>query len=252
MHNPKKKSPLFRLIRFIIWLFYPRIQVEGLENLPEEPSIIVGNHAQLHGPIAGELYLPENCYIWCAGQMMEWKEVPSYAYTDFWSQKPRFLRPLYRIAAYLITPLSVVIFNNARTIAVHKDKRILSTFKDSLNHLQEGHHVVIFPEHDKKRNHIVYDFQKGFVDLAKMYARRGGKAVPFVPMYVAPKLKKVYIGKPIFFNERAPLEEERNRICEELMTEITRMAEVLPLHTVVPYRNIPKRLYPTNVRREEQ
>jgi len=252
LSKPKKKSLLFRLIRFVIWLFYPKIKVEGIENLPDEPSIIVGNHAQLHGPIAGELYLPKNTYIWCAREMMEWKEVPSYAYTDFWSQKPKLHRPFYRIVAYLITPFSVVIFNNARTIAVHKDKRILSTFKDSLTHMKEGHHVVIFPEHDVKHNHIVYDFQKGFVDLAKMYERRTGKAVPFVPMYVAPKLKRVYIGKPVIFDARASLEEERDRVCDTLMDEITRMAEALPPHTVVPYRNIPKRLYPTNVKEEEK
>ena len=31
------------------------------------------------------------------------------------------------------------------------------------------------------------------------------------------------------------------------MQEITDIAASLPLHTVVPYRNIPKRNYPTNI-----
>ena len=43
-----------------------------------------------------------------------------------------------------------------------------------------------------------------------------------------------------------PRQSERQRICEAMMAEITRLAEELPPHTVVPYRNIPRREYPTN------
>ena len=100
-----------------------------MENLPDEPCAIIGNHTQLHGPIACELYFPDNYYTWCAGQMMKLKEVPEYAYTDFWSQKPKIIRPLFKLVSYIIPPLSVLIFNNARTIAVYRDNRILSTFR---------------------------------------------------------------------------------------------------------------------------
>ena len=40
--------------------------------------------------------------------------------------------------------------------------------------------------------------------------------------------------------------ELRARICAGLMDRITAMAAALPPHTVVPYRNIPKRDYPKN------
>ena len=251
MTEKNHKHPrLFRIVRKLVWLFYPKLTVEGLENLPEEPCAIIGNHAQLHGPIAGELYLPEHCYTWCAAQMMDLKEVPAYAYKDFWSQKPKLLRPFFKAASYLIAPLSVLIFNNARTIAVHRDYRILTTFRESIATLQSGNSLVIFPEHDKPHNHIVSDFQDGFVDVAKLYYKRTGKCLSFVPLYVAPKRKAVYLGKPIVFSPDAPIPEERQRICDYLMAEITALATALPCHTVVPYRNIPKRLYPKNIQKE--
>lgn len=243
---------LFRIIKGTIRLCYPKTEILGLDDLPNEPCIIIGNHTQLHGPICGELFLPDNFYIWCAGEMMDLKKVPKYAYTDFWSQKPKILRPFYKLLSYIIAPLSVVIFNNARTIAVHRDSRILRTFKDTVKKLQEGCHVVIFPEHDVPHNHIVYDFQDGFVDTARLYYSRTGKAISFVPMYIAPRLKKVYLGKPIPFSADTPLPEERRRICDAMMAEITSIAEGLPPHTVVPYRNIPKRMYPTNVKGEAE
>lgn len=247
----KKKSWLFRAIKYLVRAFYPKIEIEGIENIPEEACAVIGNHTQLHGPIACELYFSENYYTWCAAQMMELKEVPAYAYKDFWSQKPKILRPFFKLASYMIAPLSVVIFNNARTIAVYKDNRIVSTLRESITKLKEGNNVIIFPEHEKKYNNIVYDFQDGFVDMARLYYKRTGKELLFVPLYIAPNLKKMYLGKPIKFSADLPIEEERRRICDYLMNEITDMARSLPEHIVVPYRNIPKRFYPKNTLEED-
>jgi 1-acyl-sn-glycerol-3-phosphate acyltransferase len=242
----KLSSFLYKIILFLVKLFYPKIKVYGAENLPSEPCIIAANHTQMNGPICAEIYFPRKRYTWCAGEMMHLKEVPAYAFGDFWAQKPKYTHPFYKMLSFIIAPLSVIVFNNAKTIGVYKDKRIMHTFKETLKRLYEGNDIVIFPEQDIKHNHILYDFQEGFVDIAKIYYKRYGKELSFVPMYIAPKLKKVYLGKPIKFSAEAPLEGEMERISEYLMDEITKIAESLPLHTVVPYRNIPKRNYPKN------
>ena len=110
--------------------------------------------------------------------------------------------------------------------------------------------MVIFPEHDVKHNHIIYDFQDKFIDIAKLYYKKTGKELSFVPMYIAPKLKKIFFGKPITFRAAEPMDAERSRICDYLMEEITAIAEAQPEHIVVPYRNIPKKAYPSNIRKE--
>ena len=79
----KKTSLLYKFIRWLVRLFSPKMGVEGLENLPDGPVVAVGNHTQMFGPIAAELYYPGSHYIWCAGQMMHLKEVPAYAFEDF-------------------------------------------------------------------------------------------------------------------------------------------------------------------------
>ena len=246
----KKKPVLFKIIKWLVKAFYPKMQVEGTENLPEEPVIIVANHCQMNGPIVGELYVPGEPYIWCAGEMMHLSDVPEYAFRDFWSQKPKWTHPGYKLLSCIIAPLSVCIFNNARTIGVYHDTRILSTFKNTVKKLQEGKSVVIFPEHDVKHNHIVYDFQDKFIDIAKLYYKKTGKELQFVPMYIAPKLKKLCLGEPVRFSASAPMETERRRIAEYLMNEITAIAQALPAHTVVPYRNIPKKEYPSSIPKE--
>ena len=243
----KKTSPLYKLIKGLVRLFYPETAVSGKEKLPPEPVVFVGNHAQMNGPIVSELYLPSPHYTWCAGQMMHLKEVPAYAYQDFWSGKPRSVRWLYRILSYLIAPLSVCVFNNADTVPVYRDARIITTFRESMGRLEEGASLVIFPEHLKRHNNIVYEFQDKFIDLARMYHKRTGRALAFVPLYVAPALGTAFLGDPIRYDPAAPKTEERRRICQALMDAVTDLAAGLPRHTVVPYANLPKKDYPFNL-----
>ena len=246
----KQTSLPYRIIKSVVRFFYPRMEVVGAENLPDEPVIVVGNHTQMNGPIASELYYPGARRIWCAGEMMHLREVPAYAYQDFWSRKPKYIRWFYKVLSYLIAPLSVCVFNNANTIPVYHDTRLISTFRLTTEALQEGASIVIFPEHDVPHNHILCQFQDRFVDVAKIYHRKTGKELAFVPMYIAPALKKIYLGKPIRFSSASPIKEERSRICEYLMDEITELACSLPEHRVVPYNNLPKKQYPSSIPKE--
>ena len=248
--KPLKKKityGIYRIFRWFVWLFYPKTEAVGVENLPQEPCLIVGNHTQMNGPIVCELYFPIPRKTWCAGQMMHLKEVPAYAYQDFWSQKPQKSRWFYKILSYIIAPFSACVFTNAETIPVYKDTRIVGTFKQTVKTLKEGVSVVVFPEQDAPYNHILSDFQDKFIDIARLYYKQTGKALPFVPMYIAPKLKKFYFGQPVYFDPAQPIDTQRQFIKETLMQRITDLAVSLPRHTVVPYRNIPKRNYPCNI-----
>ena len=74
MSESKHCRPLFLAIRWAVRLVYPKITVVGAENLPEDACIAVGNHAQMHGPIVGELYYPRKRLTWCAAQMQKLRE----------------------------------------------------------------------------------------------------------------------------------------------------------------------------------
>ena len=238
---------MYRIIRWLVWVFYPNVSVEGQENLPDEACIIVGNHSQMNGPIIGQLYFPGDPSIWCASQMMHIREVPQYAFEDFWRDKPKCLQWFYKLLSYIIAPFSACVFSNADTIAVYHDNRLLTTFRQTIYALEKGTNVIIFPEWREEYNHIVNRFQDRFIDVAKLHYKRNGQALKFVPMYIAPKLKKVYIGKPIQFVPETPMAEERKRISQYLMDQITEMAVKLPRHVVVPYTNMPRKQYPSNI-----
>ena len=249
--DDKKISLRYRIIRWLVWLFSPKYRLFGTENIPEGECIIAGNHCHMQGPIAGELYTPGIHDVWCAGEMMNRSEVAAYAYQDFWSGEPKAFRWFFKLLSHIITPLSVLVFNSAHTIAVYHDARLKTTIRDTLARLQAGSRVVIFPEHYTKHNNIVYDFQQNFVDIARFYYKKTGKCLRFVPMYLSPELKSMYFGEAVEFDADTPISEERTRICNALMDRITQIAVSLPEHTVIPYPNVSKKHYGKNLPLED-
>ena len=244
----EKKTPWsYKVVYRLIKRFTPRYKLAGAENLPQEPCVIVGNHSQIYGPVAGEIYAPGDHYIWCAGQMMHKEEVPDYAFQDFWSGKPKRTHWFYKLLSHAITPLSVLIFNNAHTVPVYHDTRLITTYRKSIELLKQGASIVIFPECYDEHNNIVHGFQDKFIDLARFYYKKTKTELSFVPLYVAPKLNTLFFGKPIRFRADKPIAEERTRICNALMDAITEIAVSQPEHTVVPYPNVPKSRYPKNI-----
>lgn len=237
---------LFRISCALIRTFYGKKEIVGMEKLPQKHAIIVANHCQLNGPLYGELFLPERCDIWCAGQMIRLRDVPQYAFTDFWSQKPKWQQPFFRVCSYLIAPICSFLCSHARVIPVYRDTRILSTFRETVKRLEAEKLVLIFPEKDEKFNNILYRFQENFVDIARPYYKKTGVELSFIPMYIAPRMKKAFVGDAIQWHADAPAEEERTRISSACADAITNLARSLPRHTVVPYRNVPRRNYLTN------
>ena len=237
----KKASWLYRFLASIIAFFYRKKEFIGVENIPETPTIIVGNHAQIHGPLACELFFPRKKYIWCIGNMMHLKEVPSYAYKDFWSMKPKWIRWFFKIVSYLIAPLSVFVFKNADVIGVYKDTRLLKTYRETVDKLNEGANIIIFPESEKEYNDIVSEFQDKYIDVAKLYYNKYKVCVAFVPMYNAARIRKIAIGEPIYYDPNLNIEEQRIIINNYLKEQITIIAKDMPKHKVVPYLNVSKR-----------
>ena len=249
MQSKKTSLPsrvVFKTFNFTGKIAYRKTKIIGIENIPAENTVIVANHAQLNGPIIAQLFMPENCYIWANGQMFDPRDVPSYAMEDFFPFKNKVQRPIFRVASYILAPLMPCIIKNARAIPVYHDARIVSTFKRTIKMLSEGRNILIFPECHEKCNNIINRFRDNFVDVARLYYKRTGSLLKFVPMYIAPNLHRCYFGREIDYNPLSEAVEERHRITEHLASEITRLGRSLPEHTVIPFDNISSKKYISN------
>jgi hypothetical protein len=234
----KKKCFSYRFVRSLVELFYKKRELIGLENISkEEAMIIVGNHAQIHSPILSEVQFPLKCKTWCIGNVLTKKEFIEHAKTDFFGMKPKYTQWFYTMLAHILAPIAVNGFNDSDIIPVYKDMRLIKTFRLTVDNLCEGNHIFIYPECHTPYNNIVNEFQDKFVDVAKLYYKKTGKCVKFVPMYNAARLKKVVFGKPIEFDPNRSIDEMRKIIVEYLKQEITSLAQTLPPHKVVQFSN---------------
>ncbi len=130
-------------------LLTPKMRTEWAEPFIDEPCIFVCNHIGAMGPIhlAVNFPLRDNVAIWCNGQVLNREECAEYVRHDFWWKPESRLAPLYsatipHIAAAILPP----VLQSAPTIPVYHDARVMTTMRQSIKALQEGRHVVIFPE----------------------------------------------------------------------------------------------------------
>ncbi|MEG1924104.1 MAG: hypothetical protein RR307_06580, partial [Clostridia bacterium] len=204
-----------------------------LQNFSEEPAVFISNHSMAYSPIAFSLYFNKPQRTWIAAPMMDYKTAPKYAYEDFWGNKKHKL--YYKFLGFLSALMLVPLMRGEKGIAVYKDMRIKETFGESLETLNNGQNIIIFPEKRQKYSKFINELQDGFVDLAHIYYKQSGKYLKFYPCYTAPTINSINIGKPIIYN---PLEDRRNErqiITNYLKTEITKIAESLPEHKIIPY-----------------
>lgn len=237
---------IFKTLKSFAKIRYRKTKIIGMEKIPESHTIIVANHAQLNGPIIAELLMPSDTFIWANGQMTDYREVPSYAMEDFFPYKTGWARPFYRLASYVLAPLMPCVINNARAIPVYHDLRIASTMRNTVRLLAEGKNIMIFPENHEARNNIVNQFRDRYIDVARLYYKRYRIKLNFLPMYIAPSLNACYLGEAVMFDPEEDIVEERHRISEYLVDQITQMGRSLPKHTVTPFDNISRKLYLSN------
>ena len=167
---------------------------------------------------------------------------------DFWRNKSKLTKWFYYILAHTIFKwLAPFLFNNVNTIPVYKDIRLRKTFQMTMEKMNNKEDIIIFPEYRQAKNNIVNYFQEHFIDVARMYYKKYQQPVLFYPMYVCPKFKKLYIGKPyVYQGDDSNWDETRKEICAYLEDGITKIGRSLPEHKVVPYYNISKKNWLSN------
>lgn len=225
----------FKFICLLARLVYGRSKVI-YETPPErEPGVFVCNHSTIIGPVVITLDFERPHTNWIIACAMDKNHCESYAFHDVFSGESRKCRGFYRFLAKLVRLLLPPILENVDSVPVYHDRRIMETFKKSVEALEAGKDVVIFGESPKLYSEYVNELQRGFVDLGRMYFRRTGKRLSFYPVYVERKNHVISVGAPVEYDPEIPLKEQRESVCEFLQQGIDRRARELPKHKPVRF-----------------
>ena len=210
---------MYRVLSAMIRGVTPRMKTIWEEPFDGEPCVFVGNHAGAFGPIDMCVKFPlrDQNFIWMNASVLHPKEVPAYVRQDYWWKPGCKLEPLYNatlpyIAAAVLPP----ILRLAPTVPVYHDMRVMTTMRQSIRHLKEGHNLVIFPEQPSGYQSHHDWINTGFLQVAPMYYKATGKALKFYPVHLDYRKHVFKVAKPIAFDPEKTLEEQMPALVEVL------------------------------------
>ncbi len=211
-----KHNWFLRLVKTILKLFKkkPRLVMHELQ-LPDQ-AIYIANHSGASGPLTLSMYFPKYLVPWGAHPMTEhyikrWK----YLYFVFYRQKLKYSKIKSFILATLFGLISKFLYNGVQLIPTYRDLRLKNSIRKSIEHLDVGNSLLIFPE-DSEDGYVdeIKAFHSGFVFLAEKYYKEKHKHIPIIPLYYHKELQEVRVGKKYTLDDFHDLS-HRNLIADK-------------------------------------
>lgn len=184
-------TPLIRggLVKFFTWLplkYYVDLRLKGIENIPDKPCILAGNHQSFLDGFMLNSILPPHV----RGK------------TYYMAINIHFEGRIKRFAA-----------ENGNIILVNLNKNIKESLQKAAEILQSGGNLVIFPEGARTRDGRIGEFKKTFAILARELE------VPVVTFGIRGAYDLMPYGSRV--PKRGPVDIEffEETLCEERSTE---------------------------------
>lgn len=208
-------------------MFFKKPKILSLSGELNDRAVFVANHAAMFGPVVYNLYLPAQFAQWGAWPMLgTWKQRYHYLRDVYFIQKRHKNKFAATLLALFEAGFSPMFYKGLRVLPSYNDQRFLITLRKSMQVLDSGKGVIIFPENSDDGYHeTLTEFYAGFVELAKYYRKRKGEDVPIYPVYYHAKLKKIVIGFPSYYSEYEAKGMDRKQIANEFCRQVNELFE---------------------------
>lgn len=228
------KSPRLKLLIFLLRPFLGS-RLLGYEQLmaPADAAIIfVCNHGEVWGPVTTQ-GLPFNFRPWVHAAIA----LPSssdYVYENSVKKQKWLPAGLRRPCARFLCGFLKRLMNwaNAIPIYIEQGGAIVKTFRQSLQSMEAGEPLLIFPEDARDENghrrlylrEGVDPLSVGFVHLARLYYLKSGKLTLFVPLYANKKQRTISCGQGLLYDPQGP-ENQEETIARQLHQSMLNLYE---------------------------
>ena len=220
-----KYGIFFRFNRSLVRIAFPKYNVQLPETL-NEPVVFVSHHQNLFGPFVMLNSFPETVRTWMLHDFLDqracYKQYADFTFTE------RFGWNKY-LAKLIALPISFFIpklLKSGRGIPVYRGTReILQTFRTSVETLESGNPIAIFPDVDySDTSSTVNELYDGFLYLEKYYFKKTGKHICFIPAYVSKNLKTIVAEQKIYFRDEADFKTERKVVLQKIQDNLNMLA----------------------------
>ena len=219
---PSRRQPIFKLFSKLIFRPIFAVKCESaIENLPDK-AIIVSVHAAKNGPLAIAVSYPKFALTWGHHDMLgSYKQRFLYLRNVLYIQKLHKNKFSATVKAFYEAFFSKFIYKGIKVIGTYTDMRLLTTIRNSMDALNAGASVIIYPE-DSSEGYFdeLRSAFPGFAMLASIYYKKFGEDVPVIPAYVSLKKKRFILGAPRYVHEMESSGMSNAQIAELLKNDI--------------------------------
>ena len=218
LNNSQNRKWWFKLIKKLMLCRYKEPRFVYLGDEIEKGSLILSNHEGTDAPMSLEIYLNKPIRMWGAHEMNSGL-IKMYKYQTkvYYHEKKHWNIHLARLFCLIASPVTNVFYKGLNLISTYKDARFRRTIKESLEALNNGENIVIFPE-DSTKGYLeeLEGFYAGFIVLAEICQKRKID-VPIFVTYFRKKDLTYIIDKPVLYSELSKDGASREEIAKQLV-----------------------------------
>ena len=222
---PKRNQPIFKFFSKILFKPIFRARVESLLDTIPDKAIIVSIHSAKNGPMSIAVSYPRFSVMWGHhGMLGTYKERFLYLRNVLYIQKMHKNKFVATLKATYEAFFSKYIYKGMKVIGTYTDMRFLSTIRNSMDVLDSGASVIIFPE-DSSEGYFdeIREAFPGFVMLALTYYQKRGEDLPIIPMYVSNEKRRLIVGTPKYAREMERAGMKKDEMASALAEEINKL-----------------------------
>lgn len=220
-----KYGKIFKFARGTVRLVYPKYHLSSTMH-KEGPIVYVSHHQNFFGPFILMLWLPIPVRLWVFHVFFHketgFEQLYNYTFTKRFGLKPWLAKCL----SYPLAAAFSAFYQSAKAIPVYRQsKKVIHTFKESVQAMQNGERLLIFPDIDYADDSSgTKDLYNGYLYIEKYYYKAIGQHVRFVPLYVSKERKTITVGDEIQFRDGMEFKEELSFVNEEIMKALNNLA----------------------------
>lgn len=177
----------------------------------------VANHMASAGPLAIIPSLPVRFYPWVIAEMIDPKRAPAYIYDDYIQPEWHLHGKPGRTAAAIVGRLAAALLKGIGSVSVEKNAGFpLEAYRHSLELLEEGKSLLIFPEDSARELDpvtMMHPFECGFAGLGRLYLELRGKPLPVFILAVHPESRRIMLDQAPSYTRHGQRRQDDREFC---------------------------------------
>lgn len=226
--DKNRKSISFKIASLLVRVISHKPKVKYLgQGFVDEPFMFLVNHASRKAPTKIELFFPRDFRMWGTHELTEgFKEIHKYLTTTYFHQKKHYPKFWAKIVGTLASPFFYSFYRGMRIIPTYRDFRFMNTIKMSVDYINQGKPIVIYPEDSSEGYKTkIEKFFNGYLSLLDFAFKKGIDLNIYVS-YFQNENNTFYIDEPIKYSVlREKFENNYDQISESLRTRMNQIAE---------------------------